>query len=141
MYGHRSFLVIGNNAAADIVSLIKGGTEILSYRLSFQQGFDKRGKASTRVYGGTINITLSQLPPQNVIEWGMRSRKYENGVVVLVDGENLPVEKIIFQNAACVEFEINYTESGDSYASTKITIQAEKLIVGNGVDFSNEWSF
>ena len=51
MYGHRSFLVIGGGAA-DIVSLIKGGLEILSYKFSFQQGFDRKGKASTKVYGG-----------------------------------------------------------------------------------------
>ncbi len=140
MYGHRSFLVLGGEAA-DIVSLVKGGLEILSYNFAFKQGFDQRGKASTRVNGGVIGITLSQLPPMNIIRWGMDSRKYEDGMIVVLDANNIPVEKIIFENAACVGFELNFTDTGDSYASTKLDIQAEKLIVGNGITFTNEWTY
>ena len=138
-YGHRSFLVLGGGAA-DILSLVKGGLEILSYNFAFRQGFDQRGKATTKVYAGTINLTLSQLPPQNIIEWGIKSRKYENGAIIVLDANNLPIERIIFNNAACVNFEVGFTDSGDSYASTKLSIQAEKLIVGTGISFENEWA-
>jgi hypothetical protein len=69
MFGHRSFLILGGGGPADIVSLIKGGYEIVGCHFAFEQGVDERGKATTRVHGGTINITLSQLPPQPVIDW------------------------------------------------------------------------
>lgn len=139
MFGHRSFLVLGGGAA-DIVSLVKGGLEILTYDFVFQQGIDQKGKATTKVYGGSIDLTLSQLPPTNIIAWGLNSRKYENGVIIMLDANNIPIEKIIFQNAACVNFEVKYVQKGDSYAATKLSIQAEKLIVGNGIDFDNEWT-
>jgi len=140
MFGHRSFLVIGGGAA-DIMSLIKGGHEILDCNFAFEQGVDERGKATTRVHAGTIQVTLSQLPPQQVIEWALQSRKYNDGIIVLLDAENIPLEKIIFQNTACVAMDLNYTQKGDSYATTKLTLQAETIIVGNGVDFTNEWAF
>lgn len=139
MFGHRSFLVLGGGAA-DIVSLVKGGLEVLSYNFAFKQGFDQKGKATTRVHAGTINLTLPQLPPQNIIQWGLQSRKYEDGMIILLDGENMPVEKVIFQNAACISLEVNYTESDDSYASTKLVITAESIIVGDGIDFLNDWT-
>ena len=66
MFGHRSFLLLGDGAA-DIVSLIKGGFEISNCHFAFEQGVDDRGKASTKVFGGTLHLTLSQLPPLNII--------------------------------------------------------------------------
>ncbi|HCC50958.1 MAG TPA: hypothetical protein DEQ30_01990 [Porphyromonadaceae bacterium] len=72
-------------------------------------------------------------------EWALNSRKYSDGVIIMLDQENVPMEKVIFQNATCVSFEINYTETGQRYVSTKLIIQAENLIVGDGISFSNEW--
>jgi hypothetical protein len=140
MFGHRSFLVIGGGAA-DLMSLIKGGYEILDCHFAFEQGIDERGKATTQVHGGTIHVTLSQLPPQPIVEWALQSRKYNDGMIVLLNAENIPLEKILFKNAACVGLDLNYTQKGDSYATTKLVLVTETLIVGNGVDFVNDWTF
>ena len=139
MFAFRSFLVIGGGAA-DIVSLTQGGYEIMDCSFAFDQGIDERGKATTRVHGGIIQVTLSQLPPKPIIEWGLQSRKYNSGMIVLLDAENLPLEKVLFHNAACTDFGVNYTQKGDSYALTKLTIHAETIVVGSGIDFMNEWS-
>lgn len=138
MFGHRSFLVIGGGVA-DLMSLIKGGHEIYSCNFSFQQGVDIRGKATTKVYGGRINLVLDKLPTTEIIEWGMKSRKYLDGMIVMLDNENYPIEKTIFQNAVCCEMEIDYTEEGDEYSRTRLVIQAEKIIAGNGIHFDNNW--
>ena len=139
MFGHRSFLMIGDTSAADIINLVKGGPEVIDCNFSFHQDVDDKGKATTRTQSGTLNITISQLPPQNIIEWALDSRKYTDGVVAVLDAENIPLEKIFFENATCINMEINYTQKGDSYASTTLIVQAEKLIVGSGISFNNEW--
>lgn len=138
MFGHRSFLMLGGGAA-DIKSLMEGGYEILECNFSFKQGVDMNGKATTKVHGGTLSITLPQLPSKDIIEWALQSRKYVDGCVVLTDAENIPVEKIQFQQASCIDMEINYMQTGDSYAATKLIVQAGRLVVGEGVDFENEW--
>jgi hypothetical protein len=139
MFSHRTFLILGSVVATDILSLMKGGYEVEYCNFSFNQAIDNKGKATTKVQGGTMSITLSQLPPQPVIEWGMKSRKLVDGVIVTLDTNNLPMEKIFFKQAACVNLEVNYTQTGDSYTETKIVIQAAQLIVGDGVEFENEW--
>lgn len=141
MNGNRSFLLIGSGGAADIISLMKGGHEIYHCDFSFQQGVDVKGKATTRVYAGMLNIILDKLPTDELIEWGVKSRKYVDGAIVLLDNENIPIQKILFEKAACSEFEIDYTQEGDSYARTRLVLQAEKLIVGDGVNFDNEWIY
>lgn len=141
MFGHRSFLVLDGEAAADIVSLVQGGLEILHCTYSFQQGVDDRGKATTRVHGGDINIVLAQLPPRYITKWALGSREYKNGAIITLDSSNMPVERVIFQNAACVGMDINYSETGSSYASTQLSITTEEMNVADGVDFLNEWTF
>lgn len=140
MFSYRSFLVLGGDAA-DIVSLTKGGLELADCNYGFSQGIDDRGKATTRVHGGTIRVTLPQLPPNQIIEWALQSRNYKDGMIVVLDAENMPAKKVVFENAACVGFDIDCTQKGDSYASTRLVIQAEVIIVGNGIDFLNEWTF
>jgi hypothetical protein len=140
MFGHRSFLKIGDTSASNILSLISGGYEILDCNYSFNQGVDNKGRATTRVYGGIINVTISQLPPDPIIEWALQPRKYLDGIIALVNAENVPLEKLIFKQAACVDMEVNFTQTGSSYMSTKLIIQTQKLVVGDGIDFDNEWT-
>lgn len=139
MFGCRSFLLLGGGGAADIKSLVSGGYEILDCSFSFQQGVDNTGKATTKVHGGAMQIAIPQLPPKDVIEWALESRKYMDGTIVILNAENIPLEKIEFKQAACVSMEVDYTATGNSYASTKLVVQAAQLIVGEGVDFENEW--
>lgn len=140
MFGCRSFLILGDGSPADIMSLINGGFEILDCNYSFNQGVSSKGKTTTKVHLKTMSITLSQLPAQPIIEWGMQPRKYLSGMIVVLDAENIPLEKIFFKEAACVDMEIDYTQTGKSYICTKLLIQVGKLIVGDGIDFENEWT-
>jgi hypothetical protein len=141
MFGHRSFLMLGGNSPADIKSLTEGGYEVLDCNFDFHQGIDRKGKATTRVYSGTIQVKLSQLPRNDMIEWALDSRKYTDGVIIMLEADNLPVEKFIFKNATCISFDIDYTLKGDSYTCTTLVIQSEKLVVGDGIEFENEWVY
>lgn len=138
MFGNKSFLMLGEGSA-DIKSLLQKGHEILDCNFSFLQGTDPSGKATTKVHGGTITMTLSRLPSLEVIEWALQSRKYMDGCIVLTDAENNPIEKTYFRQAACVDMEIHYQQTGSSYAATRLIIQAGCLIVGDGITFENEW--
>lgn len=111
----------------------------MSCEFSFQQGLDDTGKASTEVFGGTLSLALPTLPPKPIIEWALNSRKYNKGVIVMLDEHNIPQEKIMFDNAACISMSIDYTQKGEAYIITSIVIQAENLILGNGIEFTNHW--
>ena len=142
MFGHRSFLILGGDSPADIKSLIKGGYEMANCRFGFKQGIDAKGKATTSVQSGVIDLVLFQVPPKPIVEWALDSRKYLDGMIVLLDAENVPVEKTIFENATCTYFKIDYQEAGTSYLAIKMEITAERLHVADGeISFKNNWIY
>jgi hypothetical protein len=142
MFGHKSFLMLGDESSADIGDLTKGGYEIANHRWGFKQGTGTNGKATTAVRSGVIEAVLSQIPPAPILEWVLNSRKYTDGMVVTLDANNMPVEKVIFQHATCTYFKIDYLQTGNSYLAVKLEITAERLIVGDGeITFDNKWVY
>ena len=143
MFGHRSFLMLGGDSSADIRSLENEGYEILKCSFSLEQGTQMNAKVSTRVYVIAIEVTLSQFPKKELLEWGINARNYKDGMIVLLDAENVSVEKIIFKNAACIRLELDYIQQGASYTSIHMMIQPEQLLLGTGNDitFTNEWNY
>jgi hypothetical protein len=143
MFGHRSFLVLGGDSPADIKSLTEGGYEILKCDFSIEQGIQKNGKVSTRVFTSAIEVILSQFPTEELLQWGINTRSYKDGMIVLLDAENAPIEKIIFKHAACTRLELDFIQKGESYTSVNMMIQPEQLLLGTGNDITltNEWIY
>jgi hypothetical protein len=139
MFSHKTYLKLDDFTGTDFLSLTKSGYELSNFEFSFQQGVDDTGRASTEVYGGTLSMTLPMLPPNVLIEWALDSHKYKKGLIVVLDEHNVTQEKIFFDNAACISLGIDYTQKGESYIVTNLILQAEQLVLGNGIDFDNNW--
>lgn len=138
---YTSFLQIGVIGGINLDHLLKNGYELSTCEYSFQQGIDQKGKVSTEVFGGTISAVLPSLPSNQIIEWSLNSYLRHNGAIIVLDAFSMPSEKILFENAACIGFGFEFNAIGNSYPSTSLTIQAERIIVGmKGVDFNNFWT-
>lgn len=140
MFSHKSYLKLGEVTGTDFTSLVKSGYELDDFEYGFQQGVDSTGKAVTEVYGGTLSLTIPTLPPDAILEWVLNSRKYKSGAVIMLNEQNEPLEKLLFENAACVNMSLDYTQKGRAYITTKVVLQAERLIFDNGFDFDNFWT-
>ncbi|PVZ13329.1 type VI secretion system tube protein TssD [Porphyromonas loveana] len=138
MFGYKSFLRIGTLEDASIKGLLSGGLELENCQYSFSQPMDSKGKAQGEVRGGSICMTFSNLPPDEIIDWMLNPRKYKDGTIVICGMNDEPLEKIVFTKAACTGLNLSYTRRGKSYAGTKITIHAQKLVVGSAM-LENEW--
>jgi hypothetical protein len=64
----------------------------------------------------------------------------KDGAIILLDYDNVPVEKVIFNNAICSEFEFDYVFDGSGYCQTRMAIQSEIIILEDGVTIDNEWN-
>lgn len=139
MFGHKSFLRIGALSDSSILGLYKDSYELESCSFNFSQGVDTNGSPQTEVRGGTLYLTYSGLPQEDMLRWMLNSTNYENGVIVTCDDNNEPLEKIHFEQAACVGLEIEYIQKGKAYLQTKITLQARKIKVGETI-LENRWT-
>ena len=139
MFGHKSFLRIGALSDSSITGLYKESYELESCCYGFTQGTDANGKPQTEVRGGTISLTYAGLPKQDMLTWMLGSTKYEDGAIVVCDENNIPLEKIHFEQAACVGLEIQYTQYGKAYIQTKITLQVRNIKIGD-TTLENRWT-
>lgn len=138
MFGSKTFLRIGALEDLSMQGLFRDSHELLACSYAFSQGVDNNGKAQTEVHGGMINITYPNIPPPEVTQWMLNSRKYEDGAIVICDENNMPLEKVFFEKAACIGLELEYIQNGKGYTHTKIVIQAQKIIVGTS-SIVNNW--
>lgn len=139
MFGHKSFLRIGALNDSSISGLYKESYELESCSFGFSQGVDTNGKPQTEVRGGTILLTYGGLPQNDMLSWMLGSVKYEDGAIVVCDDNNEPLEKIFFEQAACVGLEIEYAQKGKAYIQTRVTLQARKIVVGE-TTLENRWT-
>ena len=130
---------IGPLNDASIMGLYKESYELESCGYGFSQGVDSNRKAQTEVYGGTISVVIPGIPPMDVLQWVLDSRKYNDGTIVICDSDDMPLEKVNFKDAACIKMEIIYRQQGKSYISTKLTLQARKIVVGD-TELNNRWT-
>ena len=138
MFGHKSFLRIGQLNDASQAGLLNGGYELMTCSYSFAQGTDQNGQVQTEVVGGIIDMVYPNIPTKELAEWMKASSKLLNGAIVICDADGTPLEKVLFEDAACVGMEINFMETGSSYTSTSFTLSARKIVIG-AADKINKW--
>lgn len=139
MFSHKVYLKLGEDTGMNIQSLLKNDYEVANFEFSFQQGIDEKGKVSTDVFGGNISLILPMLPSDEIMDWALNSYRYKNGMVITLDAHDNPISKLFFKNGKCTGMFMNYSQKGKSYIATNITIQAEEIIMGYGVDFISPW--
>lgn len=140
MFGHKSFLRIGTFQNVGIKGLQDDGYELLNFNHSFYQDIDINGKVLTDVRGGTISILVDGYPTQELIDWGLESRRYHNGEIIVVDTNNNILEKLEFKEAACTFFKIHYTRYGSAYCAVKMEITARMMKIGSKIDVTKFWT-
>ena len=138
MFGHKSFLRIGELTDSSISGLYHDSYELVNCEFGFSQGVDANGKAQTEVKGGSISVTFANIPKDEMIEWALKSAYLQNGAIVVCDANNEPTEKILFEDAACINLKINYSQKGKSFTTTQMVLQARKIIVGE-TTLENNW--
>ena len=139
MFGHKSFLRIGALADSSISGLYKESYELESCNFGFMQGTDTNGKPQTEVRGGSIELSYGGFPQTDMLNWMLSSGKLEDGVIVVCNENDEPLEKIAFEQAACIRLEVCYSQHGKAYLSTQFTLQARKIKVGE-IELENRWT-
>jgi hypothetical protein len=139
MNGMKWFLKIGELSDASIKGVISSGYELIDCQYGFYHGADRSGKVETNTRLHGINLVYDGLPSKEIIKWAMGSVYYLNGALVLYDANDMPVEKIFFEEGACTGMRISYIADGDSYASTMLTVYPRIIKIDDNV-FRQPWT-
>ncbi|MCA1745217.1 MAG: type VI secretion system needle protein Hcp [Bacteroidales bacterium] len=129
---------IGQLSDSSISGLYRDSYELLSCNFGFAQGADRNGKAQSEVKVGSISMVYPNLPPQEITQWMLKSGKVHNGVIVICDANDVPIEKVSFEDAVCTNMKIGYLQKGSGYITTSIQLEVRKLSVGS-VSLEKKW--
>ncbi len=127
MFGYQVILEVGGKKY-----------DIVESNFSFMQSADGRGKPEGDVYSGAINMTFPNTPSDEMLEWMLNTRKYNDGTITLFGEDGKKMQELSFKQATCINMKIEYENSGSSYCSTNFTIVANKLQFGEA-QVDNAW--
>lgn len=138
MFTHKSYLRIGSLDNVNTNNLLANSTELAKCNYSFTKAIDDKGEVQSKAQGGIIEIELLSLPSKPILEWALKPRKYQTGMIVFCDDSGTPLEKIFFYDAACISMEITYLQTGSAYMKTSLILSAKKMMIGENI-FESRW--
>lgn len=119
-----------------------GGKEfdVLATEYVFSRDTDKKGKISSGVYGGRLNVTIESTSDTSAIEAMLNSqfKAIEGKVIFKKSEEDAKMKEIEFKNAYIVYYKESLTVNGDVPMTTNITFSAEEMTIGNAA-INNRW--
>ncbi len=138
MFGFKSFLNLGELTDSSISGLYQNSYELDTCNYTIGQGTNSNGQAQGEVHGGTFQITYGNVPPDDILQWMIKPGNKQSGVIVICDTNDVPLEKIFFEDGVCVNMQIQYNQYGSDYTKTSLIIRARTITVGS-VSIENRW--
>jgi len=116
--------------------------EVVSCSYQFNQTTDDKGRPSSVVQGGTVDVTIVSTDSTKLISWMLDPYKRSEGKIVFKRGDqDSKLKEIAFKEAYCVSYKETFdARGGETQASMLLTlkISANKLDV-NGASLDNKW--
>ncbi len=114
--------------------------DVLHCSYTFRRDVDNKGRPSSIIYGGTVDLEIESTEDTSVLESMVNNMyKAQNGSIIFKKSdEDAKMKELQFTDA----YFINYAESIDSMGANPMTISftisARKLKVGNA-ELVNDW--
>ena len=123
-------------------SLELGGKsfDVLHTEYAFSRDTDKKGKITSNIYGGRVNITIESTPDSSVVEAMLNSqfKSVEGKVTFKKSEEDAKMKELVFKNAYIVYYKEVLDVNGDTPMTINFTVSAEEMTLGNAA-IDNRW--
>ena len=109
---------------------------VLSCTYDLWQETTKAGEPKSKIKGGTLELTLSDLPNDELMAWIFDHSKFYNGEITMIDYSGETLNQIYFEEARCVNFNLHYGLDTQFKPETRLTLNVRRLKTGD-VFFEN----
>ena len=133
---YKTILQLGELSSGTITNVLQGGYELQDCSYDFFQDTNQKGKPNSDILGGIVTMCIRELPTDEILRWGIDPKRLVSGVITLYNLRNIPVEKIFFEDAACVSLKIDYEAE---YVAILLTISAKRLRIDD-LRFDPGWT-
>ena len=114
--------------------------DVLQANFSLNRDVDAKGRPSSAVYGGTVNVEIESTEDTSVIEGMVNSQfKPVNGSILFKKSEeDSKMKELQFEDAYIIQYNEGITVVGNYPMTLSFVISARKLKLGNA-EHVNDW--
>lgn len=123
------------NVSAEL-NLMGKSYNLIGFRTNVSQNVDKKGEPQSEVKGGQLNLMISQIPDNVLLQWASSRWMKKSGEIVFKNQTGTPPLRIIFTEAGCVKLNQQVTSGVGVVTSLLLS---PKEVSFNGVLLSNNW--
>lgn len=147
MFSEHKQLIMGN--LKTVLKLHKGSSDQPHgiFRDSFEvthcdyelfKDVDRNGKAASVLTAGNIKISITSLPPAQLMKWMFDIHSIENGEISTHNSYSEVIEKVAFEEGRLVGIHFNYDMQGTKNVTTVLMINAQRIFLGDN-EYKNYW--
>lgn len=114
--------------------------DVLNADFSFNRDVDSKGRPSSSVYGGTINVEVESTEDTSVVE-SMVNNQYKpiSGVLLIKKSdEDAKMKEVQFEDGYIIRFEEGINIVGEHAMTYKFSISARSITIGNATN-DQDW--
>ncbi|MGN7723312.1 type VI secretion system tube protein TssD [Chitinophaga sp. 22620] len=114
--------------------------DVLSCSYTLNRDVDHKGRPSSGVYGGTIDVEVESTEDTSIIEAMVNSqfKPFSGTVLIKKTEEDAKMKEVTFEGAYIVKYTEGINVIGSDPMKLKFTISARKMKLGNA-EHVNDW--
>ena len=114
------------------------GVGVLKCNYTLRRDIDIKGRPSSGVYGGIINLTIVSTEDTSLIELMVNAYKTIEGTVTFQNTENKILKVLAWEKGYIISFKEELDITNANHMVIDFTISAEKIKIGNAIH-DNGW--
>lgn len=117
----------------------KDNIDVLSCNYALRRDVDAKGRPTSGVYGGTINLSVESTDDTSIVEAMVNQFKPVDGSITFKKSdEDAKMKELTFEKGYVVAYQESIDVKGAKPMQIDFTITAEKIKIGNA-EHKNEW--
>ena len=117
----------------------KDGIDVLACSYSLHRDVDAKGRPSSGIYGGTINLSIESTDDTSIVESMVNQYKPVDGTITFKKSdEDAKLKELSFEKGYVINFSESIDVKGSQPMMIDFVISAEKIKIGNA-EHKNEW--
>ncbi|MDR2915100.1 MAG: hypothetical protein LBV74_09760 [Tannerella sp.] len=131
MVEYKAYLKLKIPQEDNIMGLSWERYRVIDCNYEFYKKTNRAGEVVSGVKGGEINLTLSDLPTDELMAWVFDHFKKYNGEVTIMDTDETTLEQVYFENARCIDFRMRYGGLERPHIKTYLKLSVGNMKIGD----------
>ncbi len=131
MVEYKAYLKLKIPQKDNILGLSWEQYKVMDCDYEFYKKTNRVGEVASGVKGGEINLTISDMPTDELMAWVFDHFKKYNGEITIMDTDGETLEQIYFENARCVDFKMCYEGLERPHTKTYLKLSVGNMTIGD----------